>query len=263
MISKEAKIVIGIVSGFILFSIGLTSFTIVNAGERAVILRLGAVNRVVSDGLNLKFPIIERVKKFETRTVKYEVPAIAYSKDIQTVEAAVVLNYHLEPGSIGTIYKELGEEYRDRVIVPSVQEVVKAIAAQFTAQELVEERPKVKDGIKIALTERLLPYHIIVGDVSITNFDFSDQYEKAVEQKQVAQQDALTARNKLEQVKFEAEQRVATAKAEAEAIRIQAQAITQQGGAEYVRLKQTEKWDGKLPVNMYGSAPVPFINVNQ
>ena len=258
---KKAIIISAAVILGIIVLVVITPFTLVSAGERAIILRLYAVNRVVGEGVHWKIPLIEKVQTMDIRTQKFEVDASAYSKDIQTVHALLALNYHLNPAGLEKLYREIGTEFESRIIIPAVQESVKAVTAQYTAQELIEQRAQVKDGIRLALSERLTSKEIIVDDFSIINFDFSDTYEQATEAKQVAQQDALRAKNKLEQTKFEAEQRVTSAKAEAEAIRIQAQAITQQGGEDYVRLKSVEKWNGVLPVNLYGSAPVPFIDI--
>lgn len=256
--------VLGVIS-FLGLITALSSFTIVSAGERGIVLRVGAVNRVLSEGLNWKIPFVESVHHTDIRIQKIETPAVAYSKDIQTVDSKIALNFHLEADAVGRIFQEVGTEVKSKIIDPAIQESVKAITAQYTAQELIEFRSKVKDGIKASLTERLLVRSVIVDEVSILNFDFSDAYEKAIEAKQVAQQDALTSKNKLEQVKFEAEQRIAQAKGEAEAIRIQAQAITQQGGEDYVKLQAIKTWNGEgCTSSCFGAGtqmPVPFLNL--
>lgn len=239
-------------------------FTQVDAGHSGVVLNWGAASGTVwQPGLHFRVPIMQKVAIIDTRTVKHEVQALAYSKDIQTVDAKVALNYHVDSQSVNWIYQNIGRDYEVRVIDPSIQESVKAATAKFTAQELIEQRPKVKDEIKVQLLDRLSAKHLVVDDFSIVNFDFSDEYEKAVEQKQVAQQDALKAENTLKQVQIEAEQRVAQARAEAEAIKIQAQAITQQGGQSYVDLQAIQKWDGKLPAQMIPNSTLPFINVTK
>lgn len=234
----------------------------VSAGHRGVVLNFGSVqDRVLTEGLYFRVPIQQKIVKLDVRTVKHEVEAIAYSKDIQTVDAVVALNYHLDAVNVNKLWQEIGEDYETRIIDPSIQESVKAATAQFTAQELIEERPRVKDEIRKQLFDRLNGRHIIVDDFSIVNFDFSDAYEKAVEDKQVAQQSALKAQNDLIRIKTEAEQRVAQATAEAEAIRIQAEAIQNQGGAEYVNLKAIEKWNGALPTQFVPGSAVPFLNL--
>jgi regulator of protease activity HflC (stomatin/prohibitin superfamily) len=240
------------------------SFRIVGAGHRGVMLTLGAVgDKTLGEGIQFKLPIFQKIVILDVRTVKYEAEALAYSKDIQTVDAVLALNYHLEKDRTNKVYQEIGKDYESRIINPAMQESLKAVSAKFTAQELIEKREEVKEAVKGQLAERLSIRNIVVDELSIVSFDFSSEYEKAVEAKQVAQQDALTAKNKLEQVKFEAEQRVASATAEAKAIQIQAQAITQTGGAEYVNLKAVEKWDGILPQQMIPNGALPFINLNK
>lgn len=237
-------------------------FITVSAGHRGVLLNWGAVSDTVfNEGLHYRIPFMQKVVKVDVRNIKHEVKAVAYSKDIQTVDAQVALNYHLDPASVGKLWQEIGNDYVSRIIDPSIQESVKAATAQFTAQELIEQRPKVKDEIRTQLINRLNGKHIVVDDFSIINFDFSDEYEKAIEAKQVSQQNALKAENDLKRIKTEAEQRVAQATAEAEAIRIQAESISKQGGVEYVNLKAIEKWDGKLPTQFVPGSAVPFLNL--
>jgi len=259
---KWTIIGISLIVALILVAI-LNPFVIVKAGYRGVVLTWGAVSGVMDEGLHLRIPFAQHIEKLEVRTVKMEVPALAYSKDIQTVDSLIALNYHLDPSNVGKLYKEIGEDFESRVISPAVQESVKAITAKYTAQELIEKRELVRDEIKGLLTERLAERSMLVDAFSIVNFDFSDEYEKAVESKQVAQQSALKAQNDLDRVKKEAEQRVAQAEAEARAIKIQAEAITQQGGEDYVNLKAVEKWNGVLPTQMIPNATLPFINLNK
>lgn len=244
-------------------------FVQVEAGHAGVVLNWGAASgNVWQPGLHLRIPIMQKVAIIDTRTVKHEVQALSYSKDIQTVNAKVALNYHVASDSVNFVYQNIGRDYEARVVDPSIQESVKAATAKFTAQELIEQRPKVKDEIKAQLIERLAPKHLIVDDFSIVNFDFSTAYEQAIDAKQVAQQNALKAENDLTRIKVEAEQRVAQAKAEAEAIKIQADSVNNQGGAAYVQLKALdiqakaiEKWDGKLPVQFVPGSALPFINL--
>lgn len=261
MMKNKYAVVAVLVFALILISI-LNPFVKISAGERGVVLNWGAVSdKVMTEGLHLRIPIMQKIVQMDVKNIKHEVEAVAYSKDIQTVDAKVALNYHLDPNNVNKLWQEIGKDYESKIIDPSIQESVKAATALFTAQELIEERPKVKEEIKNQLFERLNGRHIVVDDFSIVNFDFSDAYEQAVEKKQVAQQDALTAKNTLEQVKMEAEQRVTQAEAEAKAIKIQAEAITQQGGRDYVQLKAIEKWNGQLPDQMIPGGTVPFLDL--
>lgn len=239
----------------------LAPFTIVTAGERAVVYRLGAINRVLPEGLHFVIPVVESVTTVDVKTQKEQVEASAASKDLQLVQASIALNYNINPENAGDLLRSIGADYKQRVIDPAIQESVKAVSAQYTAEELITKRAEVKDQIKSSLSQRLSSDFIYVSDVSITNFDFSESFNQAIESKVTAEQDALKAKNQLERIKYEAEQKITTAKAEAEAIKIQAQAITQQGGKDYVQLKAIEKWNGILPGNMYSGAALPFLNV--
>lgn len=238
------------------------SLGIVKAGYRGVKTRFGAVVSTVNEGLYIKLPFIEKVKKMDVRVQKDEVEASAASKDLQTVSSKLAINYSLSPDYASTIYKSVGVEYKSRLIDPAVQESVKAVTAKYTAEELITKREIVRDEIKTVLSEKMKNYGLIIDNVNIINFDFSQSFNAAIEAKVTAEQSALAAKNKLEQIKFEAEQRVTTAKGEAEAIKIQAQAIQNQGGAEYVNLKWVEKWNGVLPSTVMGDT-VPMININK
>lgn len=238
------------------------AFTKVGAGERGIILNWGAVQEgVLDEGLHFKIPIYQQIKVLDVKTVIYEIDAEAASQDVQVINTTVALNYHLEPSNVGKLWQEIGQDYESRIIAPAVQESIKAATARFTAQDLIIKRPELKNAIRAELIEKFEGKHIIVDELSIVNLDFSLEYNKAIEQKQVAEQNALKAENDLKKVEFEAEQRVAIATAEAEAIRIQAEAITQSGGKDYVNLKAVEKWDGELPVQMIPGGAVPFINL--
>lgn len=244
------------------------SFGTIDAGERGVRTRFGAVKGIVDQGLYLKLPFIEKIHHMnvQTKTVKYELedPLFSASKDLQDVKIAVVLNYRLDPTKVETIYQQYGtvEQYEERIIRPAVRDTVKAVASQFTAEELVTKRAEFTDRVVMVINERLVNQFVTTERVNITNFEFSKSFTEAIESKVTAVQNAEAAKNKLEQVKYEAEQRVQEARGEAEAIRIQAQAITQQGGKEYVNLKWVEKWNGQLPTTSLGSA-TPLINIGQ
>jgi len=262
-ILSKAKLILTIVAVVLLITV-FNPFVTVGSGERGIIKTWGAVSdNVLGEGLHTITPISQSVQIIDIRTTKHEVKAQAYSKDLQTVDMTIALNYHPKAETVNKLFQEIGMDYETRIIDPAIQEAAKATVAQFTAQELVEQRAKVKDETKNQLTQRLNNKFLVIDDFSIVNFDFSDIYEKAIEQKQVAQQDALKAENKLKQVQFEAEQIVATAKANAEAIRISSEAITQQGGKDYVQLQAIQKWDGKLPSSMIPNAVVPFIDLNK
>ena len=161
------------------------------------------------------------------------------------------------------IYQEIGVDYESKVVDPAIQESVKAATAQFTAEELITKREEVGQIIFQSLSDRLTDDYIVVESVSIVDFQFSANFNEAVEAKVTAEQNALAAENKLKQVEFEAQQRIAEAQGEAEAIRIQAEAITSQGGSEYVNLQWIKQWNGVLPTTMLDSSSGVLLNLGQ
>jgi len=230
----------------------------VNAGQRGIRLRFGAVtNDVLNEGLYVRIPFVEQIVVMEVRIQKEQVKADAASKDLQTVQSDVALNYHIEPSKVALVYQQLGRSYNESLIAPALQEAVKASTAKFTAEELVSKRAVVSEDIKIILREKLEKRGIIVDDFAIVNFDFSKAFNEAIESKVTAEQNALASKNKLEQIKFEAEQEVAKSKGRAEAIKIESDAL--RDNPQVLELRKIEKWDGKLP-QVTGSS-TPLINI--
>jgi regulator of protease activity HflC (stomatin/prohibitin superfamily) len=261
--AKIVVTVVVLVVGLILVA-AMNPFVIVGAGERGVVLRFGAVqDRVLGEGLHFRMPIRDSVVKIDTKVQKAQTHAAAASRDLQQVTTDIALNYHIEPTMAHQVYQRIGLDFKARVLDPAVQEAVKAVTAEFTAEQLITERAKVREEIKRLLSDRLLPFHLVVDDFSIINFDFSKEFNRAIEEKQTAEQLALKARRDLDRVKIEAEQQIAKARAEAESLRLQKQEVT----PELIRLREieaqvkaVEKWDGRLP-GVVGSGAVPFINV--
>jgi len=253
-------------SGILVLVLVFGSFVIIGPGERGIVLQLGAVqDRIMQEGLNFKIPLIQSVEKVDIKTQKEEVTATAASRDLQTVTAQIALNYHIHPDKVNKLWQTIGADYKSRVIDPAIHEAVKASTARFNAEELITKRSEVKEDITNLLRERLIKEFIEVVEFSIVNFDFSPSFNAAVESKVTAEQNALAAKNKLEQVKYEATQRIEQARGEAEAIKIQTEAIRAQGGKEYVGLKAIEKWNGTMPQYYTGSgniAPLSLFGIN-
>lgn len=247
--------VLALLGLIILFS----TFGIIGAGERGVLLQFGAVKGVFEEGLYVKIPFVQKVRVMDVRTVKMETEAASYSNDLQTVNAKVALNYHINPNEVNKLYQEIGIDYENRIISPAIQEVIKAITAKFKAQDLIEKREMVKDEIKEGLKVRLVEKYILVDEFSIVNFDFSTEYEKAIEAKQVAQQDTLKAENILAKIKIEAEQRIAEAQGKAKAIQIEGDAL--RSSPQVTELRWIEKWTGTVP--SYWGFANPFIGLPQ
>lgn len=260
-----SKYAISVVFGLIIIAflvLILNPFVIITAGERGIVLNWGAVSdKVLDEGLNVIMPVMQKVVKIDVKIQKEETLATAASKDLQTVSTTLALNYHIDAKNVNALWQKIGKDYKMRIIDPAIQEAMKAITAKYTAEELITKRQLVKDEVKQILNARLLKEFILVDELSIVNFEFSPSFNQAIEAKVTAEQSALAAKNKLSQVKFEAEQRVATAQAEATAIKIQVEAITQQGGENYVNLKAIEKWDGHLPTQMIPNGALPFLKL--
>jgi len=239
------------------------AFYTVKSGEKALVLTWGKLTSVNGEGFHLKIPIAQEVSIVDVRVQRTDAPAEAASKNMQSVKTVITVNYRLDAAKLAQLYSTVGLDVENKVISSRVQEVVKAAVARYTADELLVKREVIKDEISESLTKQLSQYFIIVeaGGVQITNFSFSKEFDKAIEEKQVAEQKALTAKNDLERIKVEAEQQVAHAQGQAEAIRIQADAIRAQGGKEYVQLKAIEKWNGQLPNYTGAGSALPFIEV--
>lgn len=262
MINKKAIISIIIAAVVVVIISAANPFVIINAGERGVVLHWGAVqNKILDEGIHVIIPIVEHVEKLDVKTQKEEIDVRAASKDLQNVSSRIALNYHLDEENINLLWQKIGKNYKTRIIDPAIQEAIKAITAKYTAEELITKRDMVKEDAKRSLKERLAIEYVIVDELSIVDFNFSSEFNKAIEAKQTAVQDALKAENDLRRIKIEAEQRIAQAEAEAKAIEIQARAVTQQGGKDYVQLKAVEKWNGVLPAQMIPNATLPFINL--
>jgi len=249
--------------GVVLVIFGSQSFFTVDAGERAVILRFGAIKDVVAEGLHFKLPFADRIVVIDVRVTKRETGTQSSSKDLQVIRSEIALNYHPDPQAIGELYQEIGLAWETRVVDPAVKESFKAITAGYTAEELITKRAEVSAAIQASLTEKLLKYNLVVREVSITDFSFSQAFNAAIESKQIAEQQALKARRDLDRIRLEAEQQITRAQAEAESLRIQKKEIT----TMLLRLREIEvqraavlKWDGKLP-NVTGGGAIPFINV--
>jgi regulator of protease activity HflC (stomatin/prohibitin superfamily) len=259
---KSAVIIVIILLIFILFG-RLNPFVVIGAGERGVVLNFGAVQgEVLSEGLHFIIPIMQKVIKMDIKIHKAQTDADSVSKDLQDTKSTIAVNYHLVPDKVNKVYQEIGVGFKDRIIDPAVQEVVKAITANYTAVELITQREKVRGAIKDLLRQRLLVYNIIIDDFAIVNFKFSSVFEQAIEAKQTAEQLALKAQRDLERIKIEAEQKIASAKAEAESLRLQKENVTPQLlqlRRIEASIKAIDKWDGHLP-RFTGSA-IPFIDV--
>ena len=256
-------VIIGIILVILLF---FRPFVQIGAGERGVVLNFGAVqDTVLDEGLHFRVPIMQSIVAVDVKVQKSESEAAAASSDLQDVSSKVALNYHIIPDKANVVYQTIGIAFKERIIDPAVHEVVKAVTAKYTAEELITKRPAVSDAMKTALTERLLIHNIAVDAFSIVGFSFSKIFMEAIESKQTAEQLALKARRDLDRIKIEAEQKITAAKAEAESLRLQRANISTdliELRKIEANLKAIEKWNGILP-QVTGAGAVPFIGVGE
>ena len=243
------KIIIGAICAILLIAVASSCFTVVKAGHTGVVMTFGAVEeKVMSEGLNFKIPFIQSVVQMNNRTQKTETEGTASSKDLQIISYVVAVNYHVNDSSSASLYQNVGLDYGSVIIVPAIQESIKAVTAQYTAEELITKRQAVGDQIKTALSEKINQYGINVEIFNIVNFDFSDEFNAAVEAKQTAQQNALKAEQDLARIEVEAKQKITQAEAEAQSIKLIQDALAK--SPDYVEYIKWNKWDGKLPTVM-------------
>lgn len=255
-----------IIVAILLFFLFLQPWVQIGAGERGVVLNFGAVQEnVLGEGLHFRVPIMQRVIPMDVKVQKVVTDATAASSDLQEVSSSVALNYHIIPDKANIVYQTIGIHFKERIIDPAIQEVMKAVTAKYTAEQLITERPAVSEAMRVALAERLIVHNIAVDAFSIVSFSFSKAFTEAIEAKQTAEQLALKAKRDLERVKIEAEQKVTAAKAEAEALRLQRANISPELielRKVEANLKAIEKWNGILP-QVTGGGAVPFIGVGE
>ena len=244
----------------ILYSIW-ASFVVVPAGHIGVQVTLGTVSQqTLTEGVHLINPL-SNVRDVEVRVIAAKMQnASAGTKDLQQVHTDIVVNYRIDGNQAAHIYKEFGFDLQDKIIMPIVNESFKAVTAHYSSEELITKRDEVSVRIREELGTRLGKYGLTVNDVSLVNFGFSAEYQRAIEAKVTATQSKLQAEQDLQRIEVEAKQAVARAEGKAKAIQIETAAINSQGGASYVQLKAIEKWDGKLPTTQAGGV-TPFINV--
>jgi len=249
----------------IIFIFLWSSFALVPAGHRGVVLWWGSVEkRVMGEGLNFKVPMAERVIKVDVRVQPHPFKEIdAASKEYQMVKLTGMMNFHIDPSFVNDLYQKVGLDFANKVIDPAFNDFVKEVVPIYQITEILPKREEVRKRAMIKLGENLARYHIVVDDIYFANIRFSPEYEKAVEAKQVAQQQVETQRQVLFQREIEAQQKVATAKGEAESILVVAQgqakaneALSRSISPILVQYKTIEKWNGILPQVSGGGIPL-------
>ena len=255
---------VGFAVAIVILLFMLAPFATVPSGNRGVLTTFGKPSdEVYGEGLHFRIPMIQRMHLVNVSIQKGEGQGSAASRDLQNVQTKVAINYHTDPSRAVYVFRELGNEPGERIIVPSVHEAVKAVTANFTAEELIGKRADVRNQIVAHLQERMKRHGIVVDEFSIVDFQFSKTFDEAIEAKTTADQLKMKADRDLERIVVEARQKVERAKAEAAALSLQRQEVT----PELLRLRETEnqakaieKWDGHLPQTMAGGA-VPFLDL--
>mgnify|MGYP003293373343 CR=1 FL=1 len=257
---KTGKIVGGIIAAAVAAVVLFSAFTTVQAGHSGVVLTFGKVSeQVLGEGLHIKIPFIQEIVQIDNRVLKAEVDCSSASKDLQTVSSTIALNYRVRNEASASIYKDVGPSYESIIIDPAIQECVKAITAKYTAEQLITERQTISDQMKAQLAEKINSYGLEIEIFNIISFEFTAEYNAAIEAKQTAQQNALKAEQDLQRIKVEAEQAIAQAEAEAEAYRLKSEQITPQ----MIAMEYIDKWDGKLPAVAGGESSSMLIDISE
>ena len=279
-VKRKSILKYGVIGIFGLMLVGGSFYTI-EQGERGVLLRFGKVMEVEDSGLHFKIPFVDSVKKMAVRTIKWTLKTAVYSKDIQGAEVKISLNFHLSPASVGSIYANAGMEYDEKLILPQLLSVSKDVFGKYNAVSIVQAREELSKEICKALEAKFSPMGIIIESVQLENIDFSDSYEKSVEERMKAEVEVQKVKQNLEREKInadmlrakaqgEADAKIAQAeanaksivlvgRAEAEAIRAKSEAM--RANPDYVKMLQAEKWDGKLPQSIVPSSSVPILKL--
>lgn len=245
--------------GVFVLSILISSIYYVSPGYRGTLVTLGNVHQTsFNNGIGLKWPFVSSMIETDIRTQVLNDTAVTYTKDIQTATIGFNLTYNVVPESVPQLYEKIGKDYQTKLIIPIIQDAIKDVVGSWQAQDLVANRDKARMQILTTLKEKINKNYIQNISFQITNLDYSDNFEAAIENKVIAEQKAQEAVNNTKRIEEEANQKVISAKADAEAMGIKAQALEK--NQKLVDYEAVQKWDGKLPTYMLGNS-TPFINV--
>lgn len=262
---NKKKIIIGVI--ILLFLIVLLNcITAVETGCVGIKTRFGQVqDDIIQEGLNFKAPFIENIVKIDCKTKKIEKTSESSTKDMQTVETTVAVNYNVNKEVANILYREVGLDYEEIIINPAILESIKSAMAQYTAEELITKRAEVSTKIQETLLSKIKERGFVVTEFNLTNINFSAEYNKAIETKAVKQQEVVTAQAELEKQKIQNEKEIGIAKKDAEVMKYQNQEITD----KTLKLKELQnqeelikKWNGQLPTTSLGDN-IPLLNINK
>ena len=251
--------VVAVIVLFVLMVLLCNPIVVVGAGERGVKVTLGKVSQEsFGEGMHLITPYVSKIVKMDVKTQKYSTQTHVYTKDIQQAKISYVVNYNLLADSAYRMYQEVGMDYVSKVINPVLEGTIKDVIGKWNAQDLVANREEATNDILFKLREQLIDRYVNVTSFQIVDINYSEVFERAIESKVTAEQDALKAKNKTVQIQEEARQKVISAEAEAKSMSIRANALTQ--NKALVEYEAVQKWNGILPTYMMGNS-VPFINL--
>lgn len=249
-----------LVIGFLALSMSACGFEIVDTGNRGIETTYGEVKgEPLPEGLHFYNPVTSNITELNVQERKWESSATAYTKDVQEANLVFTVNYYPDPMFIHTLYKDVGVDWANKLLPQVVVDSLKTTIGKWEADKLIGEREKARNEAKELIRAALKSKHIIVVDFAINNLNYTDVYEKSVEAKQVAIQRAIEEENRTVQINEQAKQRVLTATSQATSIKIRANAL--KANPALVEWEAVKKWDGVLPTQMLGQAPMPFLNV--
>lgn len=222
----------------------LFSFTTIKSGEAGIKTRFGKViTTQMDEGVNFKIPSIEKIIKMNIQVQKVEIDTSSASKDLQDVNMKLAVNYRVLGDKATSLYKNVGTKYEDVILQPAIQESIKAVTSQYTAEELISNRSEVSTKCMETLQDKVKNYGLSIDNFNIIDLNFSEAFNKAIEEKQVAEQKVLTAKQELEKEKIEAEKKIVKAESEKTANELKQQSLTD----NIIKEKFIEKWNGELP----------------
>lgn len=234
------------------------SFKTIKSGEVGLRVRFGKiVDSSLTEGINFKIPYIEKIVSVNIKVQKSELQVEGSTKDLQIVNTNVAVNYRVNSNKASELYRTVGNNYNDTILMPAIKESIKVAIAQYTAEEITINRGDVSIKCLEAIQSKVEKYGIVVEDFNLTDFSFSDEYTKAIEEKQVAEQKVQTAKQNLEKSKVEAEQKVVEAEAQANANKKLESTLTD----EVLMQKFIEKWNGQLPSTYAGNDILKIFNL--
>jgi regulator of protease activity HflC (stomatin/prohibitin superfamily) len=259
--NRDTSIAGRIILTLLILAIISTFFVVIPAGKRGILMEFGQVKEVIlAEGLHPLIPVVNTVEKLSVRVQKQEIIVQAACQDLQNISLEVALNWHLDASKIYLVFQQIGNQNQiiDKIINPSLSEVIKSVTAQYTAEEMITQRSQVKTEVDTKLCDRLKIYYILMDDLSFLNIHFSDRFQEAVEAKQIAEQEARRAGFIAKKALKKAEAKVNLAKGEAEANRLIQASLT----PEILQRQTLKKWNGHLPL-IVDSGSQKILDINE